>query len=354
MIDMGDYDYANARLRVLKGRLLTPRVYLELAALTRVDDLIARLAQSTYGDQVRHALARFVGPRVVMEACRLHLADTYHRIRRFFDEEGARLVGTLLARWDLFNLKTILRGQETSTLPEEILEALVPAGELDESALQQLVRQADPRATVDLLRTWNIRYAVAAQRAWSEFTATREWIEFEATLDRLFYEQLLASLEKGAENDELVREYLMREIDAANLMVALRLRELAPSTPSLGGVGEASHSRHFLGGGTLTWDWLANLANSPRDEEILALLGASRFGPAFVGLDSFDLTQIQRALDRDLVRFGIGFFARDPLTIATAVGLITAKRVEAMNLRVITEGIALGVNRAEIENELVL
>ncbi len=219
---MGDYDYANARLRALKSQLLTPSAYIELAALTRVDDLIARLAQSSYADEIRSALARFVGPRGVREACRLHLAGTYRRIRSFFDEEGARLVEILLARWDLFNLKTILRGQETGARAEEILEALVPAGRLDESALQQLVRQADPRATVDLLRTWNVPYAPLAYRALSEFDSAREWSEFEATFDALFYQQLLSALAKGDENDELVKEFLTREIDAANLMTALR------------------------------------------------------------------------------------------------------------------------------------
>ena len=33
------YEYANARLRVLKSRLFDPRTYGEFLALTRLDDL---------------------------------------------------------------------------------------------------------------------------------------------------------------------------------------------------------------------------------------------------------------------------------------------------------------------------
>ncbi len=345
---MGDYDYANTRLRALKSQLVDRRVLLEFAALGRVDDLTARLADSPYGDEIRTALARYVGLRVVMEACRLHLANTYRKIRNFFDEEGAHLIGLLLARWDLFNLKTILRGQEAGTLAGEILEALVPAGDLDESALRMLVRQPDPTATADLLRTWNTGYAVAVRQALAEYTNTHDWGAFEMALDAIFYARLLGSLQKSEENDGLVHELLAREIDTANIMTALRLREAGV------GLTEDEVRGRFLSGGELSREWLITLARAPRDEEALTSLRASKFGPPLSKVETLDIAKIQRELDRDLARFGIGFFSRDPLTISTAIGFITAKKVEATNLRVIAQGISLGLGRVEIEKELVL
>lgn len=344
---MGDYDYANARLRALKNQLIERRVLLELAGLGRVDDLTARLADSTYGDEIRTALARYVGLRVVLEACRLHLANTYHKIRSFFDEEGAHLIGLLLARWDLFNLKTILRGQEAGTPAGEILEALVPAGDLDESALRSLVRQPDPTATADLLRTWNTGYASAVRQALAEYANTHDWGAFELALDEIFYARLFRSLQKSEENDGLVHQMLAREIDTANIMTALRLREAGV------GLTEDEVVRRFLSGGELSREWLVPVARAARAEEALASLRASKFGPALARVETLDLARIQRELDRDLARFGMGFFARDPLTISTAIGFITAKKIEATNLRVIAQGISLGLGRAEIEKELV-
>lgn len=345
---MADWDYANARLRAMKGRLLDRRAYAELAALARIEDLIARLAQSLYASEIEAALARYVGPRVVMEACRLHLANAYRKIRGFFAGDGARLVGLLLARWDLSNLKTILRGQEAGARPEEILEALVPAGDLDESALRMLVRQAGPVATADLLQTWNVGYGRAVRAALAELARTHDWSTLETTLDTLFYAGLLASLKKGAENDELVREMLGREIDAANVVTALRLQRA--SVP----LSDEGAARHFLDGGGLSREWLKALARSARPPDALALLRGSKFGPALAGLETLDLARIQRALDRDLAKFGIAFFTRDPLTMATAIGWITAKGVEVANVRLIAQGVALGVSRAEIENDLIV
>jgi V/A-type H+/Na+-transporting ATPase subunit C len=351
------YEYANARLRAMKGRLFDRRMYGELAALTRFDDVIARLAQSTYADEIQGALARYVGTRVVMEACRLHLANTLRKIRSFFDVDGARLASVLLARWDLLNLKTILRGHEAGVSPEVILEALVPAGDLDESALRTLARQADPLATADLLRTWNFSYAQAVRRALDTLSEKHDWSAFERALDAIFYAQLMASLNKDKPNDELVRELLAHEMDGANVVTALRLRHdlVTPSSPA-GAWGEAQTdvAQHFLHGGGLPHEWLLSLVSAARDEEALALLRASKFGASIEGLESLDLAKIQRALDHDLARFGIAFFARDPLSIATAIGYVVGKSAEAANVRFIAQGVVLNMKPEEIEKELII
>ena len=344
---MSDYDYANARLRALKSALFDARTYAELTQLHRLDDLIARLARTSYAREVEAALARYVGPRVVMEACRVHLAYTYRHIQSFFAEDGARLAAILLARWDLFNVKAIVRGQAAHAAPEAILETLTPAGRLDEAALRTLVRQGDAMATLDLLRMWDPGWGQAARAARASFETTRDWSTVEAALDWAFYAQLLAKLRPGAANDELVRELLAREIDAANALAALRLRGTAAAT-------SRDVRGRFLPGGTLPLSWLGGLANAERDEEALAALRGSRFGPALARADKLSVGAIEDLLDRDLARFGVSFFNRDPLTIATAIGYVTAKRVEAANLRLIAQGLALEIAPAEIAQALIV
>lgn len=330
----------------MKSALFDGRIYAELAALRRIEDVIARLDQTCYARAIEAALPRYGGPRVVMEACRLHLAATYRHIQSFFAGDGARLVAAMLARWDLFNVKSIVRGQVARAQPDEILDALVPAGRLSEQALRTLVRQSDPLATLDLLPMWSLGYGQAARAALARYATTRDWAAVEGALDRAFYAQLFATLEPGAANDDLVRELLAREIDAANLLVALRLRgEAGPQAAEL--------EERFVPGGALPPGWLADLARAARDGDVLDALRRSKFGAALAGLRTLDVGAAQDALDRDLARFGVGFFARDPLTIATAIGFITAKRVEVSNVRLIAQGVALGMGQPEIEHSLI-
>jgi V/A-type H+/Na+-transporting ATPase subunit C len=343
---MGNYEYANARIRALKGQLFDRAAYAELAALTRLDDLIAHLAQSPYAAAIDTALGRYNGLRAVMEGCRLHQAYSYHQLRSFFDDQGSRLVGLLLARWDLFNLKTLLRGQRADVAPDQILESLVPAGDLDERALRALVHEPDTRATVDLLWAWNSAYGRSARVALDKYTATNDWSVFETTFDGLFYVAILDGL-GGSKNEQLVREFLAREIDATNILSALRLRQaLAVATPVL--------AQRFLGGGTISRAWLVRLAREPRDDTARNTLRAAPLAGAFIGIERLDIGGAQRALERHLLRFGLEFFTRDPLTVAPAIGYLTAKRVEAGNIRLIAQGLAVGASRAEIEHELMV
>jgi V/A-type H+/Na+-transporting ATPase subunit C len=350
------YEYSNARLRAMKSRLFQAHTYNELLAYTRVDDLIARLAQSTYADEIQVALARYQGVRVVMEAGRTHLAHTLRTVRSFFDADGARLMSILLARWDLFNLKTILRGHGAGMPPDEILEALVSVGDLDEAALRALVRQTEPMAVADLLKTWNVAYAQAAREALAQLSSSHNWGAFEAALDSVFYTRLLSSLDPERENDQLVREYLVRELDTTNVLIALRLRGEFSARAGRGARGELELTidRHFLGDGTLSREWLAALLRAARDDDALTRLRASKFGAALSGVETLDMSKVQRALERDLARYGMAFFQRDPLSIATAIGFVAAKSAEVANVRLMAQGIALGIRHEEIEKDLMI
>lgn len=343
---MGEWGYVNARLRAMKGRLFGRDTYDALLDLDRIEDVIAHLAQSPYAPEIDAALARFSGLRVVLEGCRLHLGHTLHTIRGFFDEDDARLIRVLLARYDLHNIKTILRGQQADAPPEEILSALVPAGDLDDNALRVLVNEPDTQTMVELLRAWNMHYAKLARQALLAWRDTGDWHVFETTLDTAFGKRLLEQLGDG-KNDRYVREYLVREIDAANMLTALRWRSASVAEDT------AALSRRFVGGGQIARSWLLELARQARDDLALSMLRESRFAERLGGLEHLDMASLQRALDRSVVQFGQSYWRRDPLSIAPAIAYITAKRAEAMNVRLIAQGVALGLHRAELERELI-
>ena len=51
--------------------------------------------------------------------------------------ETERYLTIILNRWDVQNIKTIMRGKKIQEPPSDILECLIPAGELDEAALTE-------------------------------------------------------------------------------------------------------------------------------------------------------------------------------------------------------------------------
>ncbi|HYM00302.1 MAG TPA: V-type ATPase subunit [Blastocatellia bacterium] len=342
------YDYGNARLRAMKSRLFTRRTYDEIAALPSVDALISWLARSTYSAEAEAALARYSGLRAVHEACRLRLANVMRSVLSFFSGDAARLVGILLAPWDLYNLKTIMRGQESGLPADEIVELLVPAGQLDDATLKTLARQRNANETAALLHTWNSPLAacvIAAQEARLE---TNDWSVLESTLDANFYQGLVARLNDRAQNDRIVREYLSRRIDVTNIIVAVRLRAGRPELP------ESFLRRQLLDGGSLSADSLLELISTRSPLDALGLLKDSRVGPALIGLDVLDPARLQALLERDFNSFSLRFLKRDPLTIATVIGFVAAQKIETLNIRLLGETVALGLGRTEFKKELIV
>ena len=260
-----------------------------------------------------------------------------------------------MARWDLFNLIAILRGQARGVAAEEILSVLVPAGALPETELRELVKQPTIQATSELMLTWRLPFAGAVAEALR--LSGGELASVESRLHRIRCRDVLARL--GTEtNDAMVREMLECEIDVANLSLLLRLAPLRRQTPATALTSSIVDIRALLiPGGSLPLYVLAELAEAAEVEALMGRLADVPYGqPLRQCLEQYrqsgDVTVLERALEKLLALTGIRMFHRDPLTIGIAIGYLWAKTTEVANLRLIAQGKELGWQTDAIRNEL--
>jgi vacuolar-type H+-ATPase subunit C/Vma6 len=127
---MAGFDYGNARLHVMKSRLLSRRELEALVESGSLKGLITGLTKTAYRKFIESALARLSGMACIVEALREELIRTVGGIGGFYSEEAAGGVAVVLRRYDVHNLKAILRGLSTNAPPGEILPILLPVGEL--------------------------------------------------------------------------------------------------------------------------------------------------------------------------------------------------------------------------------
>jgi len=356
----GEYDYGNARLRAMKSRLLDGPAYDALVNADTLDELISALARTPYRTDVEAALIRYTGARCIAEAVRLNVAREGRQIQSFFDGEPRRLIKVLLGRWDVFNLKTILRGHARSIPADQIAESLVPAGELDAAALATLVAQPTIRATVDLLVTWGLSYARPLVEAMPAYTERGNLAELELALDRYRFAAALAQLPADEPNASLIRELLAAEIDVTNIMTLLRLTRIRDREATLRAhYGTPDPAPLLLSGGRLVAEQMSRLNQAETVSDVAHLLAGMPYGPVVESqLEAYhqtgDLGLIQRALERWLILEGVSMFRRDPLSIAVVIGYLSAKQAEAANLRLIAYGKASGLEPDAIRREMIL
>jgi V/A-type H+-transporting ATPase subunit C len=356
-----EYGYANARLRAMKSRLLTRSDYAALLDEPTIEEMVAQLTQTVYQPEIEAALVRAAGWACLSEGLRHHLTQTLNRITDFFSGTPQRLWKTSIARWEVFSLKTILRGQAHHIAADEILDAVIPAGELKESDYSRLVQQTSVRATVDLLATWNHPCARPLMEAMPRYAERDDLVELELALDRARYADAFKILD-GLEDESaaMVIATLRAEIDAANILTALRLSEWGGGAQLMQRYGSLSPAPLLIAdGGAASQKLLYEFKEIPTMEQLVRELGGTDFGEALShGMvryeESKKLTMFEDELDAELARRHLALFYRDPLSIGIAIAYQYALVNEVRNLRVIGRGKGAGWKRAGIEKELRL
>lgn len=336
------FDYGNARLRAMKSQLLSGPRLEALAEARTLPGLLTELARTPYRKAAEAASVRAAGVGSIALMLRGHLLETLGKVRRFYKARALDQVMLLLRRYDVHNLKTILRGLAQNIPPEEISTALLPIGELTMPVLDALLAAAEPRAAIDLLATLHLSSAQPLLEARARRPGAAVW-ELELALERWhFAEARRHRLAQGA-----LAEALALEADMVNLMTMLRFAHAPAERQRLRGLeGLGELSALLVAPGRLSEKQLLRTGAAATVEEALAALEGSPYArPLAAGFAAYRqsrrLSDLERALWRYKVRHLALYISRDALGIGVPVGYIALKDNEARNIRAIAWGIYL-------------
>ena len=341
---MPDFPYINARVRAMHSRLLDSSRLEELLATPTLDGFLTALAQTPYGAQLQEALTRYSGLRAVDEALARNFHQATTRILSFADGRARELIEVALMRWDVANLRAVLRGKHAGRPADDIQGALMPAGALSEVALRELVQAPDVAGVVGALTAQEHPLAPALAEGLGEYRERGDLLALELRLDRLYAAYGLRRAAGRGHSASVLRRLLQAEIDATNVKTALKLQQVPSLAP-------ADRLRFYIPGGRLVdarvFESLADPATAEQGLSALRLQGFPIRAP--VG----DLAAFERDLDRALVRAAAALYRGDPLEIDIVVGYLAQKYNEVVNLRLIARGKVLGIPRERIRQEMV-
>lgn len=345
MID--DFGYINARVRSLKGFLLGAEEYRSALEASSLDELVSYLESTPYASALGEAMTLKKGIAGVEEGLRRDFQGIIDHLVHIAGGRARELLSTALGRWELFNVKTVLRGLHSGAGLEAIMGNSIPFGRLDEVALQELVRQADVRAAIDLLMQWRIPYAAALRSAYPAYHEHGDFHLLEVALDRSFFTTALRGLDRGRADDAVVAECLRREIDLVLLSYALRAVHH--------GTNELPAGETFIPGGKkVTREVFARLCAARTLGEFLQAVPTSSYAACLDAqaksyLEVRRLFALERALSTCFIRDMVQLIVRDPLSIAFTIGYLWRKANEITNLRLIARGKYAALPREEIE-----
>lgn len=335
------------RSRLLKGSDLK-----ELAAKVDVESVIKMLEQTPYRRELEDASVQYSGITCIEEALRRNLAMTFQLLFDMMKNEDAETcIKIFLNKWDVQNIKTILRGKNIGVTSEEILGSLAPAGALDDALLIELIKQLDVRAVIDLLATWGIEYARPLTEHFEEYSKSSDLVVLEYALDKFYYKNAL-SIVKGDSYDEgIIKGLIKTEIDVTNIKSVLRIiRDKI----------ELEDTEYYLiaGGHELGIDKLLAMIKTWTIEGAVKQLARTSYEPPTKVPDEYikkeKISVFERGLDKFLLQKALTMSSGDPLSIAIVIGYLYAKFNEITNIRIIARAKTEDVSGKELMGELVL
>jgi V/A-type H+-transporting ATPase subunit C len=354
---MATFDYGNARLRAMKSRLLSHQEMDSLADAGSVRGLIAALTKTAYRRPIEAALARTSGLDCISNALKDDLVNTLGSMQRFYDDGAHDMVMIVLRRYDLHNLKTILRGLSSRAAPAEILAALLPVGELDINLLAELARLPDPRAAIDFLATINSPFAEPLVKMRTHYPGA-DTHRLELALEQWSDRKARTYLESEHLARDLLPSALDLDADIANLMTVLRFTH-APAERRLlrDSLGGDDLSALLIGPGSLSFGLLVSAGMEDTLEGAIQMFAATAYADVLnAGLVAYAQSGRLSDIERHLLRFRLRWMAdkmrSDPLGIGVVLGYAALKVNEVNNLRWLAQGTSLGMSPMAIRANL--
>ena len=330
-----DYGFINARVKGLKANLLDQEFYSEALASGDFAGFTSALAQSPYLPELEEAQTRYSGIRSVDSALARNFYRTTRSLLQLSDGPPGELVGLILLRYDLANIKAIARAKHAGREPDDTQAALLPAGELKPAVLEAVAAAPDMAAAAQALLATSTPLRTAFARAAAQYQSDGDLYTLEIALDRAYFTAIFALLKRVPAPASFER-HLRREVDATNLRTALKLR------------GSGGTEELFIAGGReidrSAFDAIA-ADPSPGALQVLA-------GTGFAAVGEVERLGAAEAIVRELVDRSAKRLAADPRGIGVVADFLRAKEAETARLRLLARGKFYGVPRAELAKEL--
>lgn len=366
-----NYPYAVARIGAMRGRLLPKDQYTKLLQMD-IPEIARFIEESEYKREIDELAARFSGIDLLELGLNLNLARTYKTILGFSEGELALLVSAYLRRWDVWSLKSMIRGKYYHASLDEILQTLVPGGDLTIDFLIHLAKLATIEEIIEELRMKRSIFYAPLAMAKEEYDQTKTLAPLENSLDKAYYSSVFEDIEAvkgkgivsfGPESGALSKlfmprslqmflEYFRTEIDVVNLKTLFRLKRetMVP----------ADVMKYTVEGGLrLGPEQLDRLASANSLAEFIAMVGETYYyrdiAEAIGTIEATgSLNDVEIALEKVLISTAQTISYEFPLSIAPILWYMIRKNAEVYNLRVIARGKETRLSSDTIKKQLVI
>ncbi|MDR1405064.1 MAG: ATP synthase A1 subunit C [Candidatus Methanoplasma sp.] len=341
----GNYAYTVARVKAKKSLLMNEEDYSKMLMMT-VPEISRYISETGYGKEMTDLAGRMSGIGLLEHATYFNMAKVFGSILTSSTGELYDMVSAYLDKWDVWNLKVILRGKSYGLDAEGIREDLVPAGSLGAESLDKLISlDTDDDIIAEFGRMTHVNFPADVLAA---YKASGNLGEIEDFLDKNHYERLTESIDPSSRPSRLFLDYIGEEIDMKNFETILKLK-------AEGIYGEQVMKYVIPGGRRIDGRQLTLLANAESTESVLSDASQFEFYEGIRdALESGNLRDAVSGLRKYEIQKAKKFSHLYPLSVIPVIDYMIHKENEVRNIRMIARGTESGLDRETIKELLVI
>jgi V/A-type H+/Na+-transporting ATPase subunit C len=327
--DNGNFPYVTARVKARRGLLMPKETYDRFLQMD-IPEIARYLGEQQYKPELLALGAQYTGVDLIEMAITRNLENTYTQIYEFSEGQLQVMVGRYLDRYDLQNIKTIIRAKVYGATERDLQEDLIPAGSFTREFLEKLAQEKDLDSIFKALE--GTIYATALQLLGKHPSEVTAWAEWEDLVSRLYYSELIESVTPLNEPNKLMLDFIKREIDVVNLKTMLRAW-----------VSKAQFDREiFLDGGyQLSRERLHEMLKMDEAQLTHVLSGYQYFKEIAENLgkvQTLGIGVLMRNVERAHLIETEYYSHIHPLSILPVLDYIIRKDREVQNIRIIARG----------------
>jgi V/A-type H+-transporting ATPase subunit C len=331
------YAYIVARVRAMKGKLIPKDMYPKFINM-EIPEITRYIGESEYKKDVDELGKKYKGTDLFEHALNQNLALTYRKLMEVSQDEANFLITEYLRYWDIWNIKTIIRGKFSGASEEEILEDIVSAGQLRYRDLTEFAKIQTVEGVIAALAKTPYYPALEGYKG--------VLADIENNLDKLYYSGLVKA--GITSKDKFFSKFLKTEIDLKNLKILFRMKRAGMER-------EEILKLLIPGGMELKESDLTRLASLPFPEFVRALEEFSYWEAIKdISSDLNSLTNIETRLDKYGILYATRISYYYPLSILPVLDYIVSKKIEVDNLRMIVRGKETNLSENTIKAHLVM
>jgi len=326
----GNYAYVTARVKAKKNLLISKDNYPKLM-LMDLNEIGRFLGETQYQVEMTELATKYDGVNLIELGTSRNLARVFTDILDYSKGDLRNMLERYLMRWDIWNIKTLLRGKYYGASVEEIQEDIVAAGKFDDTFINFLISQETVEAILDVLK--EKEDICIPEEIIKEYQETKTLAPIEDHLDKLYYGRVLACVKGRGKAEKLFKQFLEKEVDVINLMTLMKLKKegLNPEDPS----------KYFIEGGEeLQMKTLVELCKAEGMDKLLSdLTRFSFYADIKEGLEEMkqtgSLSPVSLAMQRHLLKRSEKFSHIYPLSVLPIMDFMLRKKQEVDNIRII-------------------